>query len=132
MRDTGQGITSQKRRVDPMSGDKKTGSMLRSRDVAHILGCSSDDVIELACKGELKAEKQGRVWRFREEDLRAYLEKTAKRPESPTDLGKTPMKFGFLSRPSWTSFFLRSFCSRSSRSFGGHYRRTPGSIPDPE
>jgi len=89
-----------------MPGPKKTGSMLRSRDVAHILGCSSDDVIELACKGELKAEKQGRVWRFREEDLRAYLEKMAKRPESPTDLGKTPMKFGFLSRSRWNLIVL--------------------------
>ena len=89
-----------------MPGPKKTGSMLRSRDVAHILGCSSDDVIELACKGELKAEKQGRVWRFREEDLMAYLEKMAKRPESPTDLGKTPVKFGFLSRSRWNLIVL--------------------------
>ena len=61
-----------------MSGDEKTGSMLRTTDVGRILGCSSDDVIELACKGELKAEKQGRVWRFQEQDVMAYVKRLAK------------------------------------------------------
>jgi len=46
--------------------------LLRSKDVAHILDCSPDDVIELARRGKLKGTKTGRFWRFRLEDVLAY------------------------------------------------------------
>jgi hypothetical protein len=37
---------------------------LRAREVAHILDMSPDDVLELACTGRLKGEKQECWWRF--------------------------------------------------------------------
>ncbi len=55
---------------------KKTLSFLRSKNVAYILDCSPDDVIELARKGKLPAFKQGRFWRFRLQDVEAYQRKT--------------------------------------------------------
>ena len=61
-----------------MSGDKKTGSILRTTDVAHILDCTPDKVILLARKGIIPATKQGRVWRFEEKDVRAYMKRMAK------------------------------------------------------
>ena len=48
---------------------------LRSKEVAWILDCSPDEVIELARKKKLKAEKQGRFWHFRERDIMAYISK---------------------------------------------------------
>jgi len=45
---------------------------LRSKDVAHILDMSPDDVIELARKGKLDAHKSGRFWRFKLKDVTAY------------------------------------------------------------
>jgi excisionase family DNA binding protein len=51
---------------------------LRSKDVAHFLDCSPDDVIELARRKKLKATKQGRFWRFRHSDVMAYKRKAAK------------------------------------------------------
>jgi excisionase family DNA binding protein len=51
---------------------KKKESLLKSKDVAHILDCSPDDVIDLARKGKLRAIKQGRFWRFRESDIVSY------------------------------------------------------------
>jgi len=53
----------------------KDKTLLRSKDVAHILDCSPDDVIELARKGKIKASKNGRFWRFREKDITAYVKK---------------------------------------------------------
>ncbi len=50
----------------------KKESLLRSKDVAHILDCSPDDVIELARRGKLRASKQGRFWRFRYSDIVTY------------------------------------------------------------
>ena len=50
-------------------------TVLRSKDVAHILDMSPDDVIELARRGEIKATKQGRFWRFQERDITAYVRK---------------------------------------------------------
>jgi len=49
--------------------------LLRSKYVAHILDCSADDVIELACRGKLKSRKEGRFWRFKEADVLAYKRK---------------------------------------------------------
>ena len=53
--------------------DNKT--LFRSKDVAHILDCSPDDVIELARRGKIKGTKEGRFWRFREKDINAYIRK---------------------------------------------------------
>ena len=50
-------------------------ALLKSKDVAHILDCSPDDVIELARRKKIKASKQGRFWRFRERDIMAYVKK---------------------------------------------------------
>jgi excisionase family DNA binding protein len=50
----------------------KKESLLKSREVAHILDCSPDDVIELARRGKLRAVKTGRFWRFRQDDVVAY------------------------------------------------------------
>ena len=54
---------------------RKKEPLLRSKDVAHILDCSPDDVIDLARKGDLKATKQGRFWRYKEADVMAYKKK---------------------------------------------------------
>jgi hypothetical protein len=53
--------------------------LLRSKDVAHILDMSPDDVIELARKGKLKATKQGRYWLFRPSDAMAYRKQMNKK-----------------------------------------------------
>jgi len=53
----------------------KKENLLRSKDVAHILDCSPDDVIELARRGKLRATKQGRFWRFRYADVMTYKKK---------------------------------------------------------
>ena len=45
---------------------------LKSKDVAWILDCSPDDVIELARRGKLKAFKEGRFWKYREPAVMAY------------------------------------------------------------
>jgi len=50
----------------------KNGYVLRSRDVAHILDCSPDEVIELAQRGKLKATKEGRFWKYCPADVVAY------------------------------------------------------------
>lgn len=55
---------------------KKT--LLRSKDVAHILDCSPEDVLELARRGKLKGTKTGRYWRFRLEDVMAYKKRRKK------------------------------------------------------
>ena len=61
-----------------MPGEKKTGSTLRSTDVAHILDCSPDDVVALARKGKLKASRQGRFWRFKQADVVAFKKRMEK------------------------------------------------------
>ena len=45
---------------------------LRSKDVAHILDISPDDVYEPVRKGALQAIKIGGIWLFRHEDVMAY------------------------------------------------------------
>ena len=39
--------------------------LLKSKDVAHILDCSPDDVHLLVHRGDLKGTKVGRFWRYR-------------------------------------------------------------------
>ncbi len=58
-----------------MATSKKKEPLLKSKDAAHILDCSPDDVIDLARKGKLRAVKQGRFWRFRESDIVSYKQK---------------------------------------------------------
>ncbi len=53
---------------------------LRSRDVAHLLDCSPDDVYAVISKGEMPAVKRGRYWLFRYEDVIAYKEREKKDP----------------------------------------------------
>jgi excisionase family DNA binding protein len=54
--------------------------LLNSKEVAQILDCSPDDVHVLVHRGELKATKAGKFWRYRLEDVEAYAEE-AKRLE---------------------------------------------------
>jgi excisionase family DNA binding protein len=52
-------------------------NFLRSKDVAHILDCSPDDVIELVHRGKLTAMKVGRIWKYRMVDVLAYQRRHA-------------------------------------------------------
>jgi len=45
---------------------------LTSKDVAHILDCSPDDVIRLAKTEKLEGLKKGRYWQFRFQDVENY------------------------------------------------------------
>ncbi len=54
---------------------KSNTKILRSKDVAHLLDVSPDDVIELARQKKLRATKQGRYWKFRFTDVTAYKKK---------------------------------------------------------
>jgi excisionase family DNA binding protein len=47
---------------------------LTSREVAHLLDCSPNDVIALIRRGTLKAEK-GTHWKYRLEDVMAFKKK---------------------------------------------------------
>lgn len=53
----------------------KESKTLTSRGVAYLLDCSPDDAIALARKGEIKAEKDGRRWRYRQSDVLRYRRK---------------------------------------------------------
>ena len=65
------------------TGDKpkKTTYVMSSRDVAHVLDMSPDDVILLARKGALKSKKIGRRWKFQMKDVDAYVKKRDKKKE---------------------------------------------------
>ena len=49
--------------------------LLKSKDVAHILDCSPDDVHLLVHRGDLKGTKVGRFWRYRLQDVMEYKQK---------------------------------------------------------
>jgi len=49
--------------------------LLRPRDVAHILDCCPDDLYPLIYTGEIKAEKVGRLWKFRLKDVVDYKDR---------------------------------------------------------
>ena len=55
--------------------------LFRSKDVAHILDMSPDDVILLARTGKLKAIKKGRYWMFRFQDVQSYKKKMMREGE---------------------------------------------------
>ena len=50
----------------------KKETLLRSKDVAHILDLPPDDVIYLARKGKLRGVKEGKYWKFRLRDVKYY------------------------------------------------------------
>jgi hypothetical protein len=50
-------------------------NLLKSKDVAHILDCSPDDVHLLVHRGDLKGTKVGRFWRYCLEDVMEYKRK---------------------------------------------------------
>jgi excisionase family DNA binding protein len=54
--------------------------LLGSKDVAHILDMSPDDVICLVRKGKLRATKVGKFWRYRRADVAAYRKRMEKQP----------------------------------------------------
>lgn len=60
---------------------KRDKNNLRSKDVAHLLDCSPDDVIILARQGKLIGTKSGRFWRFRLKDVVAYKKQADKEEE---------------------------------------------------
>ncbi len=51
---------------------------LRSKDVAHVLDCSPDDVYDVISKGGMPAIKRGRYWFFRYEDVMACKKRSEK------------------------------------------------------
>ena len=55
-------------------------SLLRARDVAHLLDCCPDDLYPLIYSGKLKAYKVGRLWKFRLEDVMKYKKRLVGRP----------------------------------------------------
>jgi len=56
----------------------KSESLLRSKDVAHLLDLPPDDVIYLARKGKLRGVKEGKYWKFRLRDVKYYQKKIKK------------------------------------------------------
>jgi hypothetical protein len=56
----------------------KERTFLNSKEVAHILDCSPDDIHVLVQRGDLKATKEGRFWRYRPADVDAYRRKLNK------------------------------------------------------
>ena len=57
----------------------KEEKLLKSKDVAHILDCSPDDVHVLVHRGDLKGTKVGRFWRYRLEDVMEYKRRMEKK-----------------------------------------------------
>ncbi len=53
----------------------KKETLLRSKDVAHILDLPPDDVIYLARKGKIRGVKEGKYWKFRLRDVKYYQKK---------------------------------------------------------
>jgi excisionase family DNA binding protein len=57
--------------------------VLFSKDVAHILDCSPDQVVDLARSGRLPAVKKGKFWRFYRSDVIVYKRLRQKASERP-------------------------------------------------
>lgn len=49
--------------------------LLTPRDVAGILGCSPDYVIQLARNGQIRVADPGSFWRFRHTDVMEYRDR---------------------------------------------------------
>ena len=56
----------------------KKETLLRSKDVAHILDLPPDDVIYLARKGKLRGVKEGKYWKFTLRDVKYYQKRLQK------------------------------------------------------
>jgi len=56
---------------------EKEERLLKAKDVAYLLDCSPDEVIELARKGKLKGTKGKRFWTFRMQDAAAFRKRAA-------------------------------------------------------
>ena len=56
----------------------KERTFLNSKEVAHILDCTPDDIHVLVQRRELQATKEGRLWRYRPADVEAYKRKLSK------------------------------------------------------
>lgn len=54
----------------------KKETLLKSKDVAHLLDLPPDDVIYLARKGKLRGVKEGKYWKFRLRDVKYYQKRT--------------------------------------------------------
>lgn len=61
-----------------MKKKKDHDEHLGSKDVAWILDCSPDDVIEMAKRHKLQGVKIGRFWRFRHDDVETYKRQNQK------------------------------------------------------
>jgi excisionase family DNA binding protein len=66
--------------------------LLRPRDVAHILDCCPDDLYPLINAGEIKAQKVGRLWKFRMEDVMDYKKRVNGNSVSTEQYGKVNSK----------------------------------------
>jgi excisionase family DNA binding protein len=66
--------------------------LLRPRDVAHILDCCPDDLYPLIYTGEIKAQKVGRLWKFRLEDVMDYRKRVNGHPVRTEQNGKVGKK----------------------------------------
>jgi excisionase family DNA binding protein len=60
-------------RKNRQSSPPKADNALRTKDVAHVLDCSPDDVIELCKKGKLQAFRVGRFWRITPSAVKRYV-----------------------------------------------------------
>ena len=66
--------------------------LLRPRDVAHILDCCPDDLYPLIYTGEIKAEKVGRLWKFRMNDVMDYKARLNGKPAAKKKRGEEASK----------------------------------------
>ena len=53
--------------------------LLKTKDVSKMLGISPDDISYLARKGKIKGFKKGRQWRFKEREVKKFIEENNKR-----------------------------------------------------
>ena len=72
--------------------------LLRPRDVAHILDCCPDDLYPLIYAGEIKAQKVGRLWKFRMEDVMDYNNRVNGKSVRTEQYGKVNSKEPEMSR----------------------------------
>jgi len=56
----------------------KTKVLLQTKDVAHLLDCSPDDIAQFVRTGKLRGTKDGRYWRFRLADVMTYKKEREK------------------------------------------------------
>ena len=62
-------------------------SMLTIREVAEYLHVVKITVYRMIDRGDLPAVKVGRVWRISQQDLQAYLNRSASRPKGEREAG---------------------------------------------